>query len=320
MPAIRPTVYAVLVTSVGFLCLVISATAVGVPQWAYYERRGTEDRGYFGPWQKCQQLNYRERCGEGVGRFQPSAVVFVSGLLAVGGCVLFGIFCILSIVQIAMIASRDRVCMSYKALVLSKLVATVVAAGLSLAAAILFSLQTDDTSRGYEITRGISFYLQLLVTGLSLALLALASYDRILTKRPDGDPTMLSNATTNGRRGRPAGTYNNPGFRETTSNNPNGIAVTDSSGRPYSSGMNGSMQSVNTTVTTVSNGSTVGSGSVTRTPLRSSLKKPRPPGSNTTTDGLGIRNPGYSGGNQSPRMQRNGSVKKVRIQTHSTDV
>lgn len=184
MPAIRPTVYAVLVTSVGFLCLVISATAVGVPQWAYYERRGTEDRGYFGPWQKCQQLNYRERCGEGVGRFQPSAVVFVSGLLAVGGCVLFGIFCILSIVQIAMIASRDRVCMSYKALVLSKLVATVVAAGLSLAAAILFSLQTDDTSRGYEITRGISFYLQLLVTGLSLALLALASYDRILTKRP----------------------------------------------------------------------------------------------------------------------------------------
>uniref|UniRef100_A0A182QDN6 Uncharacterized protein n=1 Tax=Anopheles farauti TaxID=69004 RepID=A0A182QDN6_9DIPT len=317
MAGIKPNIYAVIVTLVGFLCLVISATAVGVPTWAYYEGRGMEDRGYFGPWRKCQVYGIRERCGD-VGRFNPDAVVFVSGILAICGCIIFGIFCILSIIQIAMIASRDRVCMSYKSLVMLKLVAAVLAAGLSIAAAILFALQTDN-ARGYKITRGESFYLQILVTGLSLALLALAAYDRILTKRPEGDPTMLSNATANGRgaAGRTGSTYNNPGFRE-TSHNPNGIAVTDSSGRPYSSGMNGSMQSVNTTVTTVSNGSTIGSGSVTRTPLRSSLKKPRPP--NSTTDGLGIRNPGYSGGNQSPRMQRNGSVKKVRIQTHSTDV
>lgn len=71
--------------------------------------------------------------------------------------------------------------------------------------------------------------------------------------------------------------------------------------------------SMNTTVTSVSNGSTMDS-SITRSPLRSSLKKPRP------KDGLGIQNPGYSGSNQSPHMQRSGSVKKVRIQTHSTDV
>lgn len=87
---------------------------------------------------------------------------------------------------------------------------------------------------------------------------------------------------------------------------PVGIAVTDASARPYS-GMNGSVQSVSTAVTTVSNGSTIGSGSVTRTPLRSSLKKPRP----QNADGYGIRNPGYS---------ENGTVKKVRIQTHSTEV
>ncbi|XP_049541853.1 uncharacterized protein LOC125955058 [Anopheles darlingi] len=316
MAGIKPNIYAVLVTALGFLCLVISATAVGVPVWAYYEgRSGVEDRGYFGPWQKCQVLSYRERCGD-VGRFRPLGVVFASGMLAVGGCVLFAIFCVLSIIQIAMISSRDRVCMSYLALVTVKLVASVLATGLSLGAVALFALQTDDDRAGYYITRGISFYLQILVAALSMGLLALAVYDRILTKRPEGDPTMLSNASSNGR---PRGsTYNNPGFRE-TSHNPNGISVTDASGRPYPpSGMNGSMQSVNTTVTTVSNGSTIGSGSVTRTPLRSSLKKPRPP--NSTNDGLGIRNPGYSGGNQSPRMQRNGSVKKVRIQTHSTDV
>lgn len=87
--------------------------------------------------------------------------------------------------------------------------------------------------------------------------------------------------------------------------------MTDASGRPYvrSSNTNGSLASVATVTTTVSNGS-----SLTRSPLRSSLKKPKPP----AADGLGIQNPGFSQG--SPTMQRNGSVKKVRIQTHSTAV
>lgn len=91
--------------------------------------------------------------------------------------------------------------------------------------------------------------------------------------------------------------------------------MTDSSGKPYASGSNGhgSVVSMNTTVTSVSNGSTL-DGSVTRSPLRSSLKKPR------SRDGLGIQNPGFSGASTSPRMNRSGSVKKVRIQTHSTEV
>lgn len=91
--------------------------------------------------------------------------------------------------------------------------------------------------------------------------------------------------------------------------------MTDSSGKPYAGGSNGhgSVISMNTTVTSVSNGSTL-DGSVTRSPLRSSLKKPR------SRDGLGIQNPGFSGANLSPRMNRTGSVKKVRIQTHSTEV
>jgi hypothetical protein len=93
--------------------------------------------------------------------------------------------------------------------------------------------------------------------------------------------------------------------------NPTGISMTDSSAKPYN-GINGSVQSMNTTLTTMSGGSTL--SSVTRSPLRSSLKKPKP------RDGLGIQNPGYSGSGGSPTMQRNGSVKKVRIQTHSTEV
>lgn len=93
--------------------------------------------------------------------------------------------------------------------------------------------------------------------------------------------------------------------------------MTDSSGKPYSGSVTtngGSIMSMNTTLTSMSNGSTL--DSVTRSPLRSSLKKPKPRGENT----LGIQNPGYSGSGHSPTMQRNGSVKKVRIQTHSTEV
>lgn len=90
------------------------------------------------------------------------------------------------------------------------------------------------------------------------------------------------------------------------------VSVTDSSGKPYSGVTNGSMASMNTTLTSMSNGSTL--DSVTRSPLRSSLKKPKP------KTGIGIQNPGFSGTGQSPTMQRNGSVKKVRIQTHSTEV
>lgn len=76
--------------------------------------------------------------------------------------------------------------------------------------------------------------------------------------------------------------------------------MTDASGKPYVGGAgNGSTASV----------ATSGSVASTASPLRSSLKKPKP---------LGIHNPGFSA--HSPTLSRNGSQKKVRIQTHSTEV
>lgn len=143
---------------------------------------------------------------------------------------------------------------------------------------------------------------------LSIGLVVVALYDVIFTFRVSGDPTKSMVVDVNATS---ATTINNPGYRESRS----GISVTDASGKPYGSHTNGhgSVLSMNTTVTSVSNGSTL-DGSVTRSPLRSSLKKPR------NRDALGIQNPGFSGANQSPRMNRTGSVKKVRIQTHSTEV
>lgn len=97
-----------------------------------------------------------------------------------------------------------------------------------------------------------------------------------------------------------------------------GIAMTSASGKPYA----GSFGSVSTAMTSVSNGSTLTDGTTStimtsRGPLRSSLKKPRPRPQN---DDFGIQNPGFHGLGQSPRMDRKGSIKKVRIQTHSTEV
>ena len=138
-------------------------------------------------------------------------------------------------------------------------------------------------------------------------------------------------------------TIGNPGFRDRP--RANGISMTDSSvrfqptsyrlSRDSSRKGSGSKSKINNndkshgnwngsvaSISPYSNGSSVsGLSSVStvstvlsnsRGPLRSSLKKSR------TTDGIGIQNPGFSG--TSPTLSRTGSLKKVRIQTHSTDV
>jgi hypothetical protein len=98
--------------------------------------------------------------------------------------------------------------------------------------------------------------------------------------------------------------------------------MTSASGKPYA----GSFGSVSTAITSVSNGSTLTDGTTStimtsRGPLRSSLKKPRPrPQPGNGDDFSGFQNPGFHGSSNSPRMDRKGSIKKVRIQTHSTEV
>ena len=113
-----------------------------------------------------------------------------------------------------MISSRDKVCMKYSVLVILKLLLAFVGAILSLVAAILFATQTDDPRTGVYITRGLAFYLQILTIALSLGLLIMSIYDRILSRKPGGDPTITPDIT-----GVQSTTYNNPGFRETNRNN-----------------------------------------------------------------------------------------------------
>lgn len=73
----KPALYASGLTALGFVTFALAATAVGIPIWGYYESPGgvwDGDRGYFGPWKVCKQLNYhREKCGPEVSRFRPSS-------------------------------------------------------------------------------------------------------------------------------------------------------------------------------------------------------------------------------------------------------
>lgn len=284
--------------ALSILAVVLQSAATATPTCGYFtnpDAGSAAEKGYFGPWRQCKLLLYgRERCGQGVSRFQPVLAVWVAGLAAATASALLAILVGLAVLQLAMASSAKRVIISYSTALIGKVALATLATSLAIVAASLFALQTDDRASSFVVTRGEAFYMQLAAIALNFGVLITAVYEGIYARR-GGDPTKIRVV------GDPrAGTINNPGYREHQPTNGGTISMTDASGKPYVGGAgNGSMASVAT------------SGSVTSTasPLRSSLKKPKP---------LGIHNPGFSA--HSPTLSRNGSQKKVRIQTHSTEV
>ncbi|CAD6237006.1 GSCOCG00002100001-RA-CDS [Cotesia congregata] len=309
----------------GILAVVLQSAATATPAWGYFTTPDpgiSAEKGYFGPWRQCKLLLYnRERCGTGVSRFQPVMVVWVAGIAAAISSGLLGLLVLLAVLQLAMASSAKRMVISYSTTLIGKVALGTLASCLSIVAASLFALQTDDRANSYIITRGEGFYMQWITIKINLSerkkvlkkfniyklknkflfqlgaivlnfgVLISSVYEGIYARR-GGDPTKIREVVDVRST-----TINNPGYREHSTN---GISMTDASGKPYVGGVtNGSMASVTTS----------GSVGSTISPLRSSLKKPKP---------LGIQNPGFS--THSPTLSRNGSHKKVRIQTHSTEV
>ncbi|KAK7582189.1 hypothetical protein V9T40_013634 [Parthenolecanium corni] len=235
----------------------------------------------------------------------PITAVRISGYFAIAGVLLLGIFCVLSVLHLAMVVSKEKVVMKFKSAVMAKLVFSILSEIIAIIVGVLFAFQTDDKENSYQVTRGESFYLQVGLIIIIFLLFITSLYDLIFARRSNGDPTAVRDPT-----GVEATTFNNPGFREKNRGG-HAISMTEASGKPYSSnsGTNGSMVSMSTVIS--SNGSTTTSFS--KGPLRSSLKKPRV----STDPSLGIHNPGFSG--SSPTLPRDG-MKKVRIQTQSTAV
>ncbi|XP_020293245.1 uncharacterized protein LOC109859404 [Pseudomyrmex gracilis] len=284
--------------ALSIVALAIQSVATAIPTWGYFTNpdAGTAmENGYFSPWRQCKYLLYlRESCGTQV-RFQPVLAVWVAGLAAAGASALLAILVALTVLQLAMASSAKRVVISYSTALIGKVAFATLATTLSIVAASLFALQTDDRANSFVVTRGEGFYMQLAAIALNFGVLVSAIYEGIYARR-GGDPTKIR-VVTDPR----AATINNPGYREYHQPTNGGtISMTDASGKPYVGGAgNGSTASV----------ATSGSAASTASPLRSSLKKPKP---------LGIHNPGFSA--HSPTLSRNGSQKKVRIQTHSTEV
>jgi len=50
-----------------------------------------------------------------------SVAVWLAGLVAATGVAILGVFCVLSVLQLAMVTSRERVVMSYSVVVIAKL-------------------------------------------------------------------------------------------------------------------------------------------------------------------------------------------------------
>lgn len=126
------SLYIALITAISFICFALSCAAVFLPIWGYFEDSGGgfgADSGYFGPWKVCKELSYnREKCGsaENVSRFRPSGFVFASGIMIVVSTIALGIYCILSVIQIAAISSREKIVMTYSSLVTTKLVLAII--------------------------------------------------------------------------------------------------------------------------------------------------------------------------------------------------
>lgn len=126
------SLYIALITSISFICFALSCAAVFLPTWGYFDEANGgfgSDHGYFSPWKVCKELSYnREKCGssDGVSRFRPSSFVFGSGVMIVVSTIALGIYCILSVIQIAAISSREKILMTYSSLVVVKLMLAIV--------------------------------------------------------------------------------------------------------------------------------------------------------------------------------------------------
>ena len=148
-----------------------------------------------------------------------------------------------------------------------------------------------------------------------------------------------SSPSRGSQRGRSSSGYGSGNYGGSSKNRP-GIAVTASSGLPYSSAVNdsvdrgsvssvsildgsfGSIESSYGTTSSIMSGSSISSNPMALSPRKSSLKKPRPrnevppsplPEGSETGSVLGFQNPGFG-------ENRIGSIKRVRIASQSTDV
>lgn len=142
---------------------------------------------------------------------------------------------------------------------------------MSTTAIALASIRTDERLP-YGLSRGWTFYLQMLVIASEVLLTLASTYDLMLSRRLGGDPTFYSRDPS----GSGALTYSNPSFKD-DSGRPSGVG----GGRP-GSGMGGGRPGS-------SNGSSTSNSSINTIVSASSVRS-APNGKQVSTNGARMHN------------------------------
>lgn len=224
--------------------LALSVVTVASPYWGRFsneESSSSGDRvtGYFGLWTVCKDLAQgRSFCGLNITAFNLSTYTFIAGVIAIASVIAVGAATLIGVCLLMMIKTGERVCLPYRPSVVTRLVLAVVAVLLSTVAIATASI-LPVSHLPYSLYRGWTFYLQMLVIALELALTLVSTYDFVLSRRLGGDPTFYSRDPS----GSGALTYSNPSFKDDA-----GRAV--SSARPTNG--SSSITSLNSTVSSSS--------------------------------------------------------------------
>ncbi|XP_057366802.1 uncharacterized protein LOC130687645 [Daphnia carinata] len=257
--------------------LVLAIVTVISPYWGRFSNEGSPNSGdlvtgYFGLWTICKDLPQgRSFCGLNITAFNLSTWTFIAGVVAVVSVIAIGLAALLGVCLLLMLKTQERVCLPYRPAVVARLVLSALAALLSTVAIALASIRTDERLP-YALSRGWTFYLQMLVILSEVLLTLTATYELMLSRRLGGDPTFYSRDPS----GSGALTYSNPSFKD-DSGRPSGMG----GGRP-GSGMGGGRPGS-------SNGSSTSNSSINTIVSASSVRS-APNGKQASSNGSRIHN------------------------------
>ncbi|CAG7830733.1 unnamed protein product [Allacma fusca] len=213
------------VVILGIVCFIIGTVAVTIPHWGTFSNRYANERGNYGPWTMCKDLGYgRQICGKNISSFKPSFAVQAAGICAAVGIAALGVYCLISLLQVAMLVSRSRIMCKYSHTIIAKLLCSIISALFTLTAVSLFATQGHDLERGYVVEVTFSFYMEVVVTIFTFILMLLTVSEYYMSRRteePFGSAAVEGGdggATTLGQVGFGT-TIGNPGFRDRQSAN-----------------------------------------------------------------------------------------------------
>ncbi|XP_063840269.1 uncharacterized protein LOC135089030 [Scylla paramamosain] len=301
------------------LAFVAALAAAAAPNWANFAGAMS---GNFGPWMVCSG-DYYVTCTSFSSRYQMSWKIKVAGVGSALAAALLAVAAFMCPLLVMMHLSSTKVLVKFRHATLAKVVCIGASVLCSLVSLLLFLIEVfiskSAISYGLFITLSWAFYLQVISMVVGVVAGVGAGIEFGWSRKLGGDPTVYGRDP----EGTAATTISNPSFRDSRNGhaksgshrssgrvhrNANGVAMTHFSGQPYMITANGTNGHAGR-----ANGMKV-AFDPNRTPLRSSLRKPKPPPPEDAPDSsLGIQNLAFT---QSSPVAK----KKVRIHTQSTSV